>query len=154
MASAFSGRCACGAAVYDLAAPPLFVHTCHCLDCKRKSGSAFAMTTIILERDFTLLRGALDVATPKPGRTERVCAACQQYLVRTSASRPQTALLNTRTLDDSRCLTIGAHIWTKRKHASLILPPNEPQFEGNDYDRDATWPAESLARLHAALDGA
>lgn len=154
MASQFSGRCDCGAVVYDLAAPPLFVHTCHCLDCKRKSGSAFAMTTIILERDFTRLSGALDVVTPKPGRTERVCAACRQYLVRTSVARPHTALLNTRTLDDSRCLTIGAHIWTKRKHPSLLIPPNEPQFEGNDYDRDATWPAESLARLRAAMDGA
>jgi hypothetical protein len=154
MASPFSGRCECGAVVYDLAASPLFVHACHCLDCKRKSGSAFAITTIILEGDFTPLSGALDIVTPKPGRTEHVCAACRQYLVRTSAGRPHTALLNTRTFDDSRCLTIGAHIWIERKHPSLIIPPNEPQFEGNNYDRDATWSAESLARLRAAMSKA
>lgn len=153
MASEFSGRCWCGAAVYDLAAPPLFAHTCHCLDCKRKSGSAFAITTIILERDFVLQAGALQITAPKPGRTEHVCAACQQYLVRTSAARPHTALLNTRTLDDSRCLKIGAHIWVKRKHPSLVIPDGEPQFD-EDYDRDTTWPAESLQRLRAAAGAA
>jgi hypothetical protein len=150
MPSRFSGRCECGSVIYDLAAPPLFVHTCHCLDCKRKSGSMFAMTTIVLERDFTPLSGEIDIVTPKSGRIERVCAKCRQYLLRTSASRPKTALLNTRTLDDSRCLTVGAHIWAKRKHPSLIIPPNEPQFD-EDYDRDSTWSADSLVRLQAAL---
>lgn len=152
MASAFAGRCACGAVTYDLAAPPLFVHACHCLDCKRSSGSAFLLTTIILERDFAVVRGELEIASPKPGRTERVCAACRQYLVRTSAAYAHTALLNTRTLDDSHSLTIGAHIWAKRKHPSLIIPAAEPQFD-EGYDRETTWPAESLRRLQAVHDG-
>jgi hypothetical protein len=37
------GGCACGAARYRLTAAPLIVHACHCRDCQRLTGGAFAL---------------------------------------------------------------------------------------------------------------
>jgi hypothetical protein len=144
-----SGRCDCGSLVYRLAAPPLFVHACHCLSCKRKSGSAFALTTIVLEEDIVVVSGALRSSNEDARRKDRVCAACDERIFRTSVKHPATALLNTGTLDDSRRLPIGAHIWVKRKHPWVILPAETPQFD-EFYDREAAWPSESLERLRQA----
>src|SRR5439155_7686682 len=45
------GGCACGAVRYRLTAEPLIVHACHCRDCQRLSGGAFALN-IWIERRF------------------------------------------------------------------------------------------------------
>jgi hypothetical protein len=34
--------CACGAICYECTADALFALNCHCLDCQRETGSAFA----------------------------------------------------------------------------------------------------------------
>jgi hypothetical protein len=39
-----SGGCACGAVRYELTAPALIVHACHCRDCQRLTGSAFVIS--------------------------------------------------------------------------------------------------------------
>jgi hypothetical protein len=146
-----SGRCDCGSLVYRLAASPLFVHACHCLSCKRKSGSAFALTTIVLEKDIVVVAGGLRADHEDAGRKDCVCVACDQRIFRTSVKYPATALLSTGTLDDSRRLTVGAHIWVKRKHPWVILPAGTPQFD-EVYDREATWPPDSLERLRQAAE--
>src|SRR5260370_892626 len=45
------GGCACGAMRYRLTAPPLIVNACHCRDCQRLTGGAFAVNMWI-ERRF------------------------------------------------------------------------------------------------------
>ena len=45
------GRCACSNIRYRLTAAPMIVHACHCRDCQRLSGSAFAIN-LWIERKF------------------------------------------------------------------------------------------------------
>ena len=148
-----SGGCSCGEVRYRLLNPPLYVHACHCLDCQKASGSAFGITTIVLESDIASDHG---VIVPKPSganRTAFICGSCGDVLYRTASNHPATALLSSRTLDDTRELEINAHIWTKEKHAWLELPAHVPQFV-KGYDRNDTWPQESLERLNNALSKA
>jgi hypothetical protein len=42
MAQMLSGGCACGAVRYECKADPVFMLNCHCRDCQRASGSAYA----------------------------------------------------------------------------------------------------------------
>jgi hypothetical protein len=44
------GGCACGTTRYKLTAAPLIVHACHCRDCQRLSGGAFALNVWIEKR--------------------------------------------------------------------------------------------------------
>lgn len=48
-----TGRCECEALRYELGAVPLFTHACHCLDCQRRTGSAFSMTTFVMRDHHT-----------------------------------------------------------------------------------------------------
>jgi hypothetical protein len=42
MAQMLSGGCACGAVRYECEADPVFMLNCHCRDCQRANGSAYA----------------------------------------------------------------------------------------------------------------
>jgi hypothetical protein len=42
MAQKISGGCACGAIHYECNADPVVMLNCHCRDCQRASGSAYA----------------------------------------------------------------------------------------------------------------
>lgn len=147
----FSGGCGCGYVRYVLRNTPLFVHACHCLDCQKASGSAFRITTIVLERDITINQGDVFSRKISTQRTEFICKSCGDVIYRTATNHPATALLNSRTLNDLRMLEIGAHIWAEDKHPWLELPDDVPQFE-NGYDRNDVWPQESLERLRRAVN--
>lgn len=56
-----TGSCFCGAVRYRLTSAPMFVHCCHCLDCQKQTGGAFAINALI-ERD----RIELLPVRPKP----------------------------------------------------------------------------------------
>jgi hypothetical protein len=47
MADRLEGGCSCGAVRYRLESAPMFVHCCHCRDCQRQTGSAFAINALI-----------------------------------------------------------------------------------------------------------
>ena len=44
-----TAACACGALRVTVSAPPGNVHICSCLDCQRRSGSAFTYTAFFAE---------------------------------------------------------------------------------------------------------
>ena len=58
--------------------------------------------------------------------------------------------LRVGTLDDPDRLPPDIHIFTASKQPWVVLPEGALVFEAY-YDREACWPAESLARRRAAL---
>jgi hypothetical protein len=59
------GGCACGAIRYKLTNTAMIVHACHCKDCQRLSGSAFALN-LWIERKFVETTGPDPVAFRVP----------------------------------------------------------------------------------------
>ena len=43
------GECICGSVKYSINSKPLFTQVCHCLDCKKLTGSSYVMNTSIFE---------------------------------------------------------------------------------------------------------
>jgi hypothetical protein len=144
-----TGRCRCEALRYELKAAPLFTHACHCLDCQRRTGTAFSMTTIVLRDDLIITEGNTSARKISPRSTEYACASCGTVIYVASILFPATVILRPGTLDDPSIATPQAHIWVRRKQAWLTLPDDVPQF-AQQYDRDTTWPRESLQRMRAA----
>ena len=52
-----TGGCACGSIRYQLLDKPMFVHCCHCDNCRRLTGSAFVLNAIIETQTINLLLG-------------------------------------------------------------------------------------------------
>lgn len=147
------GGCSCGAVRYRLTSEPMFVHCCHCLNCQRQTGSAFVVNLLIEGDRIELLAGepqAVDVPRDD-GSSQRIyrCSDCR-VAVYSEYGGPAVRFVRGGTLDDPRGVTPDVHIYTRSKVGWVAIPESAPAFE-DYYDSTRLWPAESLARLRAAL---
>jgi hypothetical protein len=149
MAETLDGGCACGAVRYRLTSPPMFVNCCHCKDCQRQTGSAFAVNAIIETDRIETHSGEIVVATvpTDSGRPLDIhrCAACGTSLWSDYGRRVAVRFVRVGTLDDPGALPPNAHIFTRSKQPWVGLPAAVPAFEVY-YDTKTLWPKESLER--------
>jgi hypothetical protein len=149
MTTPLDGGCACGAVRYRLETGPMFVHCCHCTDCQRQTGTAFALNALIETDRVTLLSGE-PVAYAMPtdsGRPHRVfrCPACQTAVWSEYGGLAKLRFVRVGTLDDPSALPPDIHIYTRSKLPWVALPEGVPAFEAY-YSSRQVWPAESLER--------
>ena len=148
-----TGRCACGEVTFRLASEPIFTNCCHCRDCQRQTGSAFAINAIIERDRIEILSGrpeAIEVPAPS-GRPHDIyrCPKCQTALWSDYGRRGYMVFVRVGTLDDPSGIKPDAHIFTRSKQPWVGLPANVPAFEVY-YDVDTLWSAEAKARWQAA----
>ena len=152
------GGCACGAIRYAVTEEPLIVHACHCRDCQRLTGSAFA-TNMWLERKHVAVSGAeprvhrVSAGSGKPHDLFS-CPNCGTILWSRYHGAPgDTMLLRAGTLDTPEAITPDVHIFTRSKVPWLTLPEGAPAFDAF-YKIDQVWPPASLARWREIRAGA
>jgi hypothetical protein len=147
------GGCACAAVRYRLTSDPLITHCCHCLNCQRQTGSAFAINLMIEADRVELLAGAPQpVDVPREDGSKQWifrCPTCQ-VAVFSEYGRPELRYVRAGTLDQPSGVTPDIHIFTRSKLSWIAVPDSAPAFELY-YDRNALWPAASLERLDALL---
>ena len=155
-----TGGCACGAIRYRLDDAPYVVHCCHCTDCQREGGSAFAVNAAI---EATLLH----VTGPEPltdhlasasgaGQVVRRCPHCHTALwSHYGALGTRAAFVRAGTLDDPSLCPPSAQIWTQSKLPWVVLDPAIPAFEKFYSGRDipALLGERGAARLRALRAG-
>ena len=143
------GGCQCELLRFELKGQPLFTHACHCLVCRRRSGTAFGLSTTVLQRDMTITCGELAPKPISPRTTIYRCAACETTIFSASTRFPSIYVVRGGTFDDPMVVEPDAHTWVKRKHPWIVLPADVPQF-AEDYDINDAWPRDALDRLSAA----
>ncbi len=127
------GGCQCGAVRYRIEGDPIAVFVCHCSECQRQSGSAFAMTLMIQRAAFQLLSGSLKDFTrvSESGREIR-CAFCPECGTRIHHEpKYRGGVLNVKpgTLDDTSWLRPTSHFWTLRRQPWVEIPSDARCFE-------------------------
>jgi hypothetical protein len=149
MSVSFFGGCFCGAVRYRITDRPMFINCCHCRDCQKQTGGAFAVNGLI-ERD----RVEVTAGEPMPhlmktdsGRPHIIyrCDACNAAVWSDYGDRKSLVFLRVSTLDDATSFPPDAHIFTRSKLPWVQLSPDAKAFEIY-YDMNAEWSAESLAR--------
>jgi hypothetical protein len=154
MSEKLEGGCACGAVRYRLTSAPMFVHCCHCLDCQRQTGSAFALNALIETDRIVLLSGDPEpVAVPTDsGRPHDIhrCPTCKTAVWSNYGGRAALRFVRVGTLDDPTPLRPDVHIYIRSKQPWVVLPDGVPAFEAY-YDAKKLWPAASLERRRAIV---
>jgi hypothetical protein len=114
------GGCLCGAVRYQVAAAPVAVYLCHCKDCQRRTGSAFAMAMLVKAADFSLSKNHLITRkTEKPDGSHSLRHYCADCLVRTHTTfskRPNLTSVRPGTLDEPSLVSPTHQLWTKSAH--------------------------------------
>ena len=132
----YSGGCQCGAVRYAIAAAPVRVYVCHCLECRKQSASAFGISVWVRRADFTLLSGAPRIWS-RPTDSGRVldcvfCPECGSRLWHEYAGGNSEFLtIKGGSLGAPVDLSSVPHVWVKRKMRGIIIPDGVPQFQEN-----------------------
>lgn len=151
-----TGGCACGALRHRLTDAPLVVHACHCRDCQRLTGSAFAINLWIERECVELLTGRPRsfLLTGGSGKPHEVffCGDCGTTVwSRYHAVPGHTLFVRGGALDDPAAVEPDVHIYLASKLPWLRLPDGALGFEEMYAPKDV-WPAEEYARLRANIE--
>lgn len=129
-----TGGCLCGAVRYDCAEAPLMMGTCHCRDCQRNSGSAFATLMIFKNETVTVTGEGMAHYTHKGGSGQSVdrcfCSKCGSPVSAFYEVTPDFTVVFAGTLDDPSVVKPQWNIYTAGKQPWVELSPHVKSFEG------------------------
>ena len=119
-----SGRCLCGAVRYEVRGPLRDVLLCHCVECRRWSGHAFAATAARRE-DLVVLEsaGLRWVESPESESDARrgFCGDCGSSLFWEAPAR-DTVSIAAGTLDEPTGLQVCGHVYVSQVADYYELP--------------------------------
>jgi len=156
METTLEGGCACGQVRYRLTSAPMFVNCCHCTECQRQTGTAFAINALIETSRVEVTHGQpVEVNLPTESGSPHPalrCGACGITLWSHYGGRRAVSFVRVGTLDQAHTLAPDAHIFVRSKVPWVRLPAGALAFDIY-YDTETLWPPDSLAR-RAALRAA
>jgi hypothetical protein len=157
MTGSLEGGCACAAVRYRLESRPMFVHCCHCRDCQRQTGSAFALNALIEADRVSLQSGSLQpLAVPTPsGSPQEIyrCPSCRVALWSVYGGVHKLLFVRVGTLNNPAALPPDVHIYVRSKLPWAALPEGAPAFDAH-YDSRKLWPPDSIERRRAIFGDA
>jgi hypothetical protein len=98
------GGCLCGKVRYSADAEPAFVGVCHCKNCQKGTGTAFA-AVVALPKPALSVQGNLKTFNDRgdTGKTmfRRFCPECGSSVMGEAEAMPNVVMILTGTLDDA-----------------------------------------------------
>jgi hypothetical protein len=126
-----SGKCLCGQLTYSASAEPALVCVCHCKDCQRQSGTAFA-TLVIIPRDTFTMDGESKTYAQTGGSGQPVkrhfCPDCGSAIALDAAVVPNMILLTAGTLDDTSFVKPTRNIFCNSAQSWVLLTQDTQNF--------------------------
>ncbi len=149
------GGCLCGDVRYRVRAKPMFVHCCHCRDCQRLSGSAYAINAMVEATNVDLLQGKTEtINVPTPSGMGQLVVRCQNCKSAVwshyGLAKEKICFIRTGTLDNPDQVEPDIHIFTRSKLPWVKLPDDKPAVK-TFYEFDDFWSEKSLARRNAVF---
>lgn len=128
--SKLSGGCACGAIRYETAADPVLMLNCHCRDCQRASGSAYAALVVVPKASLKMTGEPRyhEVTGASGNAVERgFCLACGSPLALKLGWMPDLFALQAGSLDDPSLHKPAMDIYTASAQAWDHMHPDLPK---------------------------
>ena len=103
------GGCLCGNIRYTISGEPAAKALCHCLDCRKISGSTYSTNAVFPLDGFKFTSGTpkehFKVADGGNGITSHFCGDCGSMMTRRGPSFPGLVIIKAGTLDDKNALS-------------------------------------------------
>lgn len=126
-----NGSCLCGQIRYKAVAAPLFQAHCHCQDCRKNGGSAFAalafvsIETLSWQGETKTFSHSADSGTIM---TKHFCPNCGSQLFGTNSTRPDRIHIKVGTMEDAAWFQPQCNVW-----ASSRLPSTPTNSDVKDF---------------------
>lgn len=136
MGEKVTGQCLCGAVKYEAEIPknPIYAGLCHCKDCQRYTGTAFASSLMVSKTDVKLtgLLKFYGKDTDSGGFMERgFCPECGSNMLCQSRDWENQYVLSAGTLDDPSVYEPKMNIFTRSAHTHALDAGKLPKYESS-----------------------
>lgn len=127
----YEGSCACGRVRYRASAPFGVMSHCHCTDCRKSHGAAFATYIGLARERFTLVNGSEDLAgwTAEPGTRREFCRTCGSNIICTVKSEPGMVYVAAATFDTPLDRKPEYHIFVRSRVPWYEIKDGLPQHQ-------------------------
>jgi hypothetical protein len=106
--------------------------SCHCRDCQRAGGAAYAPTVVVSRAVFRLTRGEPSwYATRSDGGNEArraFCPSCGSPLFASSSARPEFLGIRAGSLDDPSWFRAAGDVWVESAQPWDVMNDATPKF--------------------------
>ncbi|KAH6625495.1 Mss4-like protein [Boeremia exigua] len=157
---AITGGCYCGAVRYRILTAPLFCYACHCIDCQKATGSAFALHATIEAYNISIIsktKPSLITSRREPSKPQNIarralCSTCGTILWGNDSGWGYAVNdVMIGTLDFPGIMEPDAHSFVGSKLGWISLPSGARATKGQ-FDYKKEWPKSSLKRLEVCLE--
>ncbi|MCG7394649.1 GFA family protein [Microvirga sp. ACRRW] len=119
MVDRLTGGCACGRLTYTVQGQPNRVGLCHCMTCRKETGSVFNAFAIF-PADQVTVSGESKVWETTPGSQRRFCPTCGSLVFYSDSSDEIEIMLGS--FDQTDLFKPTYEAWTKRRESWLCTP--------------------------------
>ena len=126
-----TGSCHCGAVQYEIHGELGPIVCCHCSQCRKSQGTAFATNSPIKSADFHCVSGeeALTKYPTSPEKIRAFCKNCGSPIYSQLIDKPETMRLRIGTLDTKIDAKPSAHIYVGSKAEWYEINDDLPRYE-------------------------
>jgi hypothetical protein len=128
-----TGSCQCGNARYQIRSESVVSVACHCNDCRKTSGSAFAVSLVVKSTDVSFSENLKTwERTTDTGRRNRAwfCPDCGNRIYHQDPDAPDVVRIRAGTLDNAQIPEPRVHVYTARKMPWLTFQDHVTLIEG------------------------
>ena len=129
-----SGGCACGAIRYETTDAPILAVNCHCRQCQRASGSAYAPVLVVWKESLKMLSGQPSLYSPFPDNPfylqRGFCSTCGSPVLMYRPERPRLAYILVGSLDSPGEYKPAMNIFTDEAHSWDLMDEKLDRFPG------------------------
>jgi hypothetical protein len=119
--------CSCGQLRLEVDGDPVRVSVCHCLECQRRTGSAFGYQARFPRERVRFSGEARDYVRSSDDGEERTfsfCPSCGGTVYYVTEGAHDTIAIPVGAFADPGFPEPGVSVWESRKHAWVTLPPD------------------------------
>ena len=131
MPDGFTGGCLCGAVRFESTVSPQVVGHCHCVDCRKSSGTGHCTHIAIPEDAFTVSGEVRFYDRPADSGnmvSRGFCPACGSPIYSTNSGFPGMVFPRASSLDDPDVVTPQLVVYASRAPAWDHVDPTLPSF--------------------------
>lgn len=127
----YVGGCLCGEVRFEINGPIRNIIYCHCSQCRKAQGSAFATNGIVATKDFCIIHGEDEMTgfNSSKDQTKYFCKHCGSPIISKRDSVPDEVRVRMGTIESDVEERPQAHIFVTSKANWEEIEGTLPQYE-------------------------
>lgn len=127
----YKGGCLCDGIRFEITGPIKNIVCCHCSQCRKVQGSAFATNGVVEKAAFRLVKGAdlLSSYEGSPGKRKYFCHQCGSPIYSDNSDFPDIVRVRLGTIESEISERPECHIFVGSKAIWEAITDDLPQFD-------------------------